>query len=109
MRPAVIRAYALGIITGSMLTAGLSMLAGPARADVGTATIDIYAEAICETLTAYPTIGGVAGVARFLMGDEGYSSGDSADIVVASVLGYCPEYLPLLKRFAAAYGPADVV
>ena len=39
MRNSILRAYALGVITGSMVTVGLTMLAAPARADVGDGTI----------------------------------------------------------------------
>lgn len=109
MRPAVLRAYLLGVVTGSMVTAGLSMLAAPvARAEVSPAEINVYAGPICDTLDQYNSLAGVSGVMQFLMGDQYYSGEDAADILVSGVVEQCPEHLGLLRHFADTYGPADV-
>lgn len=103
LRKYTLRAYILGVITGSMMTAGLSILAAPARADVGPGTIDAYGQPICETLDAYPSNSGIKGVAQFLILDQGYTADDAADIVVGAVFGYCPQHIGTLQRFADTY------
>lgn len=106
MRPAVLRAYTLGVITGSMVTAGLSILAAPAKADVTDATVDRYASSVCAVLADYPSFDGIIGIGSAL-GDYGYTGYEAGQIVAAAVIGTCPEFIPLIKRFGAAYGNAS--
>lgn len=97
MRPAILKAYALGIITGGFLTAGVVFAAAPAKADTG------YDTAVCATLADYPTFDGILGIGAALK-DRGFTSSEAGVIVGTAVYGTCPEYIPLVKRFIAAYG-----
>jgi len=106
MRTSIVRAYALGIITGSFLSAGLMWIAAPARADVSSTTVDTYSAAVCDTLTLYPTLDGVLGIGLGL-NEAGFTYGEAGEILVGAVIAECPQYVPLLKRFIARYGTAN--
>lgn len=96
MRPAILKAYALGIITGGFLTAGIVFVA-PAKADTG------YDTAVCATLADYPTFAGIIGIGAALK-DRGYTGYEAGEIIGTAVYGTCPEYLPLIRRFVATFG-----
>lgn len=100
MRPRKVRT-----INRALVAAGLVVLAATAT---GTARADGYLSdaeaafviahgptAICPTIAKYPSVGGVMGVAQGIM-DQGWSAGDSADIVNHAVAEYCPRFYPLL-------------
>lgn len=105
MRNAVLRAYALGVITGSMVTAGLTMFAAPAHADVSDVVIASYSIPVCATLDRFPSLNGVIGVAAAIA-EDGYTYSEAGDIILGAVLNVCPEFIPLLQRFAAVYAPS---
>lgn len=101
MRNSIIKAYALGIITGSFLTAGIVFAAAPARADghldaTEADYVQMYgAGAICPVIDQYHSVAGVTGVARGITKD-GFSLDSAVDIINASVQEYCPRNWPLL-------------
>ena len=97
IRPGTLRAYALGVITGSIVTASLAVWTAPAHADAGTDTV------ICSVLSEYPSIQGVIGIGLALK-DRGYSGYDAGQAIGEAVINECPQYLPLMRRFIAIYG-----
>lgn len=107
MRPAVIKAYSLGIITGSFLTAGLIYAAAPAKADgnLDSSEADyvlMYGEdAICPVIDKYHSMGGVMGVAKVIT-DDGFTADSAVDIINSSVSTYCPRNWPLLVSIGKA-------
>lgn len=70
--------------------------AAPAHADGA----DQIATAICSTLDATPTFDTITGIGLALM-SEGADSGQAAQIVVYSVIDYCPRHFPLVKAYGA--------
>ena len=108
MRNAVLRAYALGVITGSMVTAGLTMFAAPARADISASTVASYSIPVCATLDRVPTFNGVMLIAAAIA-EDGYTYSDAGEIILGAALNVCPEFIPLLRQFAARYAPSAAV
>ena len=106
MRTSILRAYALGIITGGFLTAGVVFAAGPAKAD---GTLDssetdyvlTYEGVICSVVDKYHSPGGVMGVVQAITND-GFSADSAIDIVNASVQDACPRNWPLLVAIGKA-------
>jgi len=107
MRTNIIRAYALGIITGSFLTAGLTFGLAPAKADghLDNSEADyvlMYGEgAICPVIDEYHSLAGVTGVARGIAKD-GFTLDSAVDIINAAVDQYCPRNWPLLVAIGKA-------
>lgn len=106
MRPAILKAYALGIITGGFLAAGV-IAAVPAKAD-GVLDRDeaeyvlLYGEdAVCPVIDKYHSTGGVLGVAKAITKD-GFTADSAVDIINASVQEYCPRNWPLLVAIGKA-------
>ena len=101
------RAFALGIITGGFLTAGVVFAAGPAKADgtldkTETDYVFTYGSgAICPVIDEYHTPAGVMGVVKGIMHD-GFTADSAVDIVNASVDLYCPRNWPLLVAIGKA-------
>lgn len=58
---------------------------------------------ICDRLDTYPSSDGVTLVVFDLMG-AGYSPEQGAKVLVQTVAGQCPEYLPLLQTWARSNG-----
>lgn len=100
MRTAMVRSFALGMIAGSFLTAGL-ITAIPAKADgfVDDSEADYIfsygADAICPVIDQYHSFAGVMGVAKAIVND-GFAEDSAVDIINASVELYCPRNWPLL-------------
>ena len=111
-RTSMVRAFSLGIITGSMLTAGVVLLASPARADGildpdEQVFVELYgAKAICHTLDSYASVAGVMGIADAIV-EQGFTYDSAVDIVNASVEIYCAEYWPLLQAIGRAARAAN--
>lgn len=113
MRTSIIRAYALGIITGSFLTAGLAFGLAPAKAD-GVLDADeaqyvlMYgAGAICPVIDQYHSMAGVMGVANAISKD-GFTADSAVDIINTAVETYCPRNWSLLVAIGkAARGEAS--
>lgn len=106
MRNQVIKGFALGMIAGSFLTAGAVLLATPAKADGYLDTdeqifVEMYYDAVCSTISSYPSLGGVSGVSRAIQ-EQGFPADSSVDIINASVQAFCPEHWPLLQAIGRA-------
>lgn len=106
MRSAIVKAYALGIITGGFLTAGIVFGTGPAKADGyldedEQAYGDMYHSAVCSVLSKYHSYDGVLGVTSAITKD-GFSADSAVDIVNYAVSEYCPSQWPLLVAVGRA-------
>jgi hypothetical protein len=104
MRTSVVRAYALGIITGSFLTAATLTVAFPVKADVDRVVVAYaaqYGGAVCATLDEYPTINGVYGIGQSIM-EDGLTAYQAGQVIGLSVLEICPQHIDLMQNFAAA-------
>lgn len=97
---------------GALIGAALYHSA-PADADPTRQQIINYAAsaapAICATLNDYPTLTGVVGVLRGVMQDTGFSVSDTGAVVVLAVENQCPQFIPLLQRFADTYSRSGAV
>lgn len=98
IRPGTLRAYAFGVITGSIVTASLAVWTTPAKADTGTDY------AVCSVLEQYPSIQGIIGIGLALK-DEGYSGYEAGEVIGTAVINECPQFIPLMMRFAEMYAP----
>lgn len=106
MRPGTLRAYALGVFTGSLMTATLTMCSTPAKADATDSDILTYVAAVCATLADHATPSGVYGIGLAII-DYGYTAFEAGQIIAGSVFYGCPQHIPLLQQVAA--GPAGTV
>lgn len=111
MRPAVVKAFSLGMVAGSFLTAGAVMLASPARADGWLdddelVFVELHGQSICSVIDTYHSLSGVTDVAEAIV-DEGFSPDSAVDIVNASVQGFCMRNWPLLQAVGRAYRSAN--
>ena len=104
MRSAVVRGFALGVITGSFLTAGLAV-AVPAKADdaVAYAYASRYAGAICLTLDEFPSAEGILGIGSEIVKD-GLTSFEAGQAIFYAVDDVCPRHMGLLRSFATSSG-----
>lgn len=110
MRSQVLKGFALGMITGSFLTAGIVLAATPAKADPDGASIAYaaaYGEAVCSTLDEYPTVDGVYGVGKAIIKD-GLTAAHAGMVVALSVREICPRHIDLIEQIAAQYQPGQV-
>jgi hypothetical protein len=98
----------LGLVTGAVLTAGITAFAAPANADpepsgeVLEYTVQVEG-AVCRTISKYPTIYGVRGILEAIE-DEGFTPYEAGEIVALSVTDSCPQFVPVLEKFVAVYG-----
>ena len=102
MRSPAVKAFSLGVITGSFLTAGLIHLAAPARADhdpVVIAYTTTFGEAVCLTLDDYPSKGGVLGVGQAII-EDGLTAFQAGQVIYFAVDELCPRHLDLVLSFA---------
>jgi len=111
-RPAIIKAYALGVITGAFLTAGIVFIA-PAKADNGEPSPAVIKAAIsdepfiCRQLAAEPSVGELMAILTAVSTVEHMSAYDSGAVVGLAVSDGCPQYVPVLNRFIAIYGTSN--
>jgi hypothetical protein len=101
MRASIVRAYSLGIITGSFLTAGVVLFATPAKADVDSASVAyaaMYGEAVCSTLDDYPNFDGILGIGRAII-EDGLSARQAGQVIGLSVQDICPRHSELMEAF----------
>lgn len=106
MRTAIVKAYALGIITGGFLTAGIVFAAAPAKADgvIDSSEADYvltYGSTVCSVIDKYHSVGGVMGVAEAIS-DDGFAPDSAVDVINASVDTFCPRNWPLLVAIGKA-------
>ena len=102
-RNSVMRAFALGLVCGAFLTAGI-VAATPAKADPTTlAYIAVMGEIVCTTLSEFPTYSGITGIGQAIAAD-GLTLDQAGEVMWMSVANLCPEHTSLLMRYAARYG-----
>ena len=104
MRNRTIKAFSVGIITGSFLTAGLIHLAVPAKAEPDSAVIafaGVYGDLICDTLDTYPSFAGILGIGEAIS-ENGLTAYQAGQVLYLAALNTCPRHLSLLQRFAAS-------
>jgi hypothetical protein len=102
MRSSIVKSFALGIVTGGFLTAGI-VAAVPAKADPSGASVAyaaVYGQAVCSTLDDYPNYSGIVGIAQAIV-DDGLSYRQAGEVIAVSVIELCPRHLGLIKSFAA--------
>ena len=105
MRSPAVKAFSLGMIAGSFLTAGTLVFAFPAKAEpdsVVVAYAATFGEAVCATLDDYPTISGVVGVGQAVM-EDGLTAYQAGQVIGLSVLEICPRHTGLMNRFMDAF------
>jgi len=105
MRPGTTRAFALGVFTGSLVASALFACAPPAKADVS--GYEAYYGVVCSVLDDHPSVGGVIAIGLALR-EQGWTGYQAGEILGHSVINACPEYLPVLRAFAARYAPQQV-
>ena len=101
------KVFAAGIMTGALIVAG-TIVAAPGKADVTANDVAVYAVAVCGALDDDPSVATVVGLGLAL-GSEGYSGYDSGTIIGLAVMQRCPEYEPVLRRFAEIFADEDQV
>ena len=92
MRPRRLRRLLAAVGAGAIL----------AGTGIGWAARAEAAPNICNALAVMPTVGTVEQLGLALM-SEGWSPEEAGQIVVWTVHGVCPEYMPVIDRFIAAY------
>ena len=105
MRSSILKAFSLGMITGSFATAGMVLLATPAKADTDPAAYaDRYGTALCATIDQ--TIGQYSnddifmGIGEAVMQD-GFSAYQAGQILYWAIEQDCPQHLDRVLSFAA--------
>jgi hypothetical protein len=89
-----------GALAGLVIGSGALFKAHADPIDWTTATYAAKsANAVCETLTIYPTQTGVLGVMAGIR-EDGFTTTQAAQIVVIAVQSSCPRFWPLLQEFA---------
>jgi hypothetical protein len=89
-----------GVLAGLVIGSSALFKAHADPIDWTTATYAAKsATAVCETLTVYPTQAGVLGVMQGIQ-EDGFTTGQAAQIVVIAVQSSCPRFWPLLEEFA---------
>lgn len=99
MRTSIIRAYALGVLTGTVLTATV-LAATPAKAD----PVSELATAVCSALDREPTVATVSHMVSLLVAD-GATPFEAGQFIATAVLNNCQRNLPVLEAFVEAYRP----
>ena len=103
LRKTTVRAFALGLMCGAFLTAGI-VAATPAKADPTTlAYAAVMGEIVCTTLAQFPTYSGVTGIGQAIT-EDGLTLDQAGEVMWMSVANICPEHTSLLMRYAARYG-----
>lgn len=104
MRNSQIKAFLLGSITGTLITATAIYLAAPAKAEPDGASVAVaalYGDIICDTLDSYPSMSGIIGIGQAL-NSEGLTYYQAGQAIYIAVDNSCPRHLPLLHQFAAS-------
>jgi hypothetical protein len=86
--------FATGAVIGSSIPQAHADPAGLVSTYATGAT-----NAVCETLTAYPSFAGIEGVMQGIA-EDGFTTNQSAEVVVIAVERGCPQFLGLLQDFA---------
>lgn len=104
MRPALIKGFALGLLTGTAVVASAAILAGTAKADTDGAAFAYaaaYGTVVCQVLDEYPTYGGIEGIAEAIV-EDGLSYYQAGEVIALSVIRICPQHTALMNRYVTA-------
>lgn len=94
------RTFVWGALAGLVIGSSALFKAHADPIDWTTATYAAKsATAVCSTLDIYPTREGVLGVMQGI-GEDGFTVGQAAQVVVIAVQSSCPRFWPLLQEFA---------
>lgn len=99
-------AVLLLMLVMAFLGCAVVLLSAPARADtdnVAFAYAATYGGAVCAVLDDYPSFDGIIGIGQSIHGD-GLSYAQAGEVIFLAAQEICPRHLPLVTRFAAAYG-----
>lgn len=110
MRPGRAKAWdraILSVAAGAVLTAGVMLSAGTARADVVDDYVARNGHTVCEVLDRYPSVAGIEGIGKAIM-DDGLSPKATGAVVADSVILYCPEHLDVLQAFIDKWASVGV-
>lgn len=102
IRRTTVKAFSLGMIAGSFLTAGIVYSTAPAHADKG----DELATMVCSSLDAQPTVANVGAILNDLV-RFGASPQQAAQVLVISVSEYCTRNIPVVQAFIDTYAPSE--
>ena len=106
MRSPVVKAFSLGIITGSFLTAAVISFAAPVKADTAVQVYaDRYAGAVCNVLDEYPTFDGIIGIGTAIV-EDGFTPRQAGQVMGIAVLEVCPRHTGLMNDFVNYYAGA---
>jgi hypothetical protein len=105
VRNNAIKAFSLGMITGSFFTAGVVLLATPAKANPDPRVYaDRFGTAVCatidQTIGQYSNDDVFMGIGHAII-EDGYSAYQAGQILFWSIEQYCPEYMAAAMAFAA--------
>lgn len=105
MRNSILKAFSLGMITGSFATAGMVLLATPAKADTDPlAYANQYGTALCltidQTAGEYSNDDIFLGIGQAVM-EDGFSAYQAGQILYWSIERYCPQHMDRAMAFAA--------
>ena len=109
MRNTVVKAFAVGVITGSFLTSGIILLAAPAKADPDPAAYAYaaqYGGAVCQTLDEYPTEAGIIGIGNAIT-EDGLTPFQAGEVIYYAVDELCPRHMERILAFAGNYSAVN--
>jgi hypothetical protein len=69
-------------------------------ADAGIVYGRAHAADVCSVLTAYPTVGGITGIAQAITQRDGLSPYAAGEAIGEAIYTNCPRFLPLMQSFA---------
>lgn len=77
--------------------------APPAAADPAKDLAEKYGISVCRSLDADPTIDGVLNTGLALTTKANITPYTAGEVLAHSVVWYCPQFLPLLRKFTDYY------
>jgi hypothetical protein len=102
VRPRVLKRWLT--LAGAILTA--VVVTPAAKADGPQVYAEWKAPVICDWFALNETPAAVEPMFKAIMDDTGYSSADTARVLVEAVTSTCPRFLPVLRAYADQGQPA---
>ncbi|SHP52806.1 DUF732 domain-containing protein [Mycobacteroides abscessus] len=94
----------LKAVTAGLATVVALISAPSAHADRVDDYVAAYGQdAICPVLDEYPTNAGILGIVNHLVDSEGFTSYSAGLVIAHSVILFCPQHVPVLRKFADTY------
>lgn len=107
MRPRRLQRMLVLAFLGAV-TAGAVTGTAVAKADPIDEYTIVNAPIVCALLDEYPSVAGVEGVATALI-DKGLAPKDAGEVLVRSVVGWCPRHTPEVNGFIAKWAPRQAI